>query len=1119
MRHNLLFSAAVLCLLAGAEAAYGTCPNGSNTSTSGTFCSGTINTPETDNKNTAPVAASPYPASITVSGMSGAVSSVTVNIVGWNYPNDYPYTLELMLVAPGGSQALVFFAGNCGDNQQSLSNFNLTLSDAGSGIPPNGFNVDCTNNATYKPYGNASFLGGCPTFPGASPSSAQCANGSTVGLNSTFTGVIANGTWNVYAQVSDDGEASAGSLSINLNLTTEVTQSASTTSVSVNPTEIFNSSPNNSSTFTATVTSGGNAVNEGVVQFYDNGTTAGTPVAVSSGQAQLNDIYGPGTPEGLHKITATYTDTASNPKYETSNNNSNPANLFIDNHTTVSNGGYTFCNSGTITVSSNGSTSPYPQHVFVNGLSGSLAGVNLTLNNLNTSYGLADWYVLLVGPDGKVFVPISTAGGYAPLHGVNLTLSDSGSSYLAQPTSNTAPASGTYLPTAYSKFSLSSPAPSTGYNYPYNEGTATLATTFSGENISNASQPWSLYISDTGGDSDTVGGYCLTFLTNNAAATTTSVNANPNPAITNTQVTLTAHVTGGGNNVVGGSVKFEQQGNSTPLGTASTDGNGNATINFTPSTEGQYEITAVYAGQPGTYNTSEGSTTLQVDNQTTVNGTSFCNPGTITITSSNKVPQQYPSRVLVNNLAGVVSGVTVTIDGVTYSDSQDLEMMLAGPNSANNLVFWGNVGGDGAINNQSFTIADGSSALPQNSTPTSGTYAPTAYSSPFTLAFAAPAPASPNLAAPDGSATFGGQFDNTNPNGYWSFYVMEPSAGGDSGSVGQHCVNLTITPPALAITKTHSGSFTQGDAADTYTITVTNNGPGSTLGTLTLTDTLPSGMTAVSLSETGHTGGGTGSDWTCTASTASCTRSTAMPSGESDTITLTVSVSYSTATGTNAVTNSVNVSGGGASNSPTANDQTTINVGPGYVLTTSVNPSGAGTVTPNPTNSAGMTAGHYVPGTVVTLTANAVAPYGFSSWSGSADLSSTSANPTTITMNSATESVTANFVVEYTNVTSSVSMSSTGFTYNRVKKQGTETVTATNTSGATISGPIQLVLSGLASGVTAVNNTGTFNSNPYWTVSAGSLAPGASAQVSVTFAYASGSNTSATSTVYSGTLQ
>ena len=1068
MRQNLLFSAALLCLIGASQAAYGACPNGSNNSTGGTYC------------NTATLSlgngqSSPY--GISVSGLNGAVSSVSVTLNGFTHP--YPYEVNLMLVSPNGSQALVFLGGDCGEGGGTPpNNLTMTLADSGSGFPPNGsYNSTCTAT-TYKPYVNEQYATGnsgtCSSslYSSPAPTNAPCANnpnGSNT-FTSVFTGASPNGTWEIYAYNSG---GDTGSISgINLAITTEVTEAATTTSVSGSSTQAFTTSPGNTDEYTATVTSGGNAVNEGVVQFYDNGAAIGSTQAVnSSGQASYTETFSASSPEGQHSITATYTDTATSPKYEGSNSDTNPFHVFVDNHTTVSNNGYTFCNNGTITISSNGTTSPYPQHVYVNGLSGGLASVSLTLNNINGSYGLADWYVLLVGPDGKVFVPLATAGGYAATHGVTLTLSDSGASYLAQPNSDTAPASGTYLPTAYSTFSLSSPAPSSGYNYPYSEGTATFSSTFASENLSNPSQPWSLYIYDDGGDTDTVGGYCLNFVTNNAAATTTTVSASPNPAITNTQVTLTATVTTNSGNtpVTSGSVKFEQQGNPTPLGTANLNGSGQASINFTPSSEGQYNITAIYAGVSGTYNTSEGSTTLQVDNQTTVNGTTYCNPGTITLTASSNTPQQYPSRVLVSNVAGVVSNVTVTLDGVTYSYNSDLEMMLAGPNSVNNLVFWGNVGGDAATNNQNFTIADGGTLLPSTNTSlTSGTYAPTVYSTPYTIAFTAPAPSSPNLAPPAGSATLNQQFDNTNPNGYWSFYVMEPG-GGDHGSIGEHCINLTITPPALAISKSHTGSFTQGDSSDTYTITVTNNGPGSTLGTLTLSDTLPTGMTAVSFSESGHTGGGTGSDWTCTANTASCTRTTAMASGETDTFTLTVSVSYSTATGTNAVTNSVTVSGGGASNAPTANDQTTINVGPGYVLTTSVNPSGAGTVTANPTNSSGMTTGHYVPGTVVTLTANPVAPYGFSSWSGSADLSSTSANPTTITMNSATESVTANFVVEYTNVTSSVSFPpSGGFTYNKVKKQGTEVVTIKNTSAQTIAGPIQLVMSGLAAGVTAV---------------------------------------------------
>ena len=60
---------------------------------------------------------------------------------------------------------------------------------------------------------------------------------------------------------------------------------------------------------------------------------------------------------------------------------------------------------------------------------------------------------------------------------------------------------------------------------------------------------------------------------------------------------------------------------------------------------------------------------------------------------------------------------------------------------------------------------------------------------------------------------------------------------------------MTITAPAdLTVGMTDSGNFKQGDAADTYTITVTNSGAGPTTGTVSLVDTLPAGLTATALS-------------------------------------------------------------------------------------------------------------------------------------------------------------------------------------------------------------------------------------------------------------------------------
>ena len=88
-----------------------------------------------------------------------------------------------------------------------------------------------------------------------------------------------------------------------------------------------------------------------------------------------------------------------------------------------------------------------------------------------------------------------------------------------------------------------------------------------------------------------------------------------------------------------------------------------------------------------------------------------------------------------------------------------------------------------------------------------------------------------------------------------------------------------------------------------------------------------------------------------------------------------------------------------------------------------------------------------------------------------------------------------------------------------MKHTGTSTATITNISSQALAGPLQLVLSGLAAGVTAANATGTWGGNPYWTATASSLAPGASVSVSVTLSYQTGTNVSATATVVSGTLR
>jgi uncharacterized repeat protein (TIGR01451 family) len=120
---------------------------------------------------------------------------------------------------------------------------------------------------------------------------------------------------------------------------------------------------------------------------------------------------------------------------------------------------------------------------------------------------------------------------------------------------------------------------------------------------------------------------------------------------------------------------------------------------------------------------------------------------------------------------------------------------------------------------------------------------------------------------------------------------------------------VTVTPPPpplapdLTIAKTHAGSFVRGSSGATYAITVSNAGTGTTVGAVTVTDTLPSGLTATSI-------GGTG--WTCSLAALTCTRADALAAGASyPAIVIAVDVA---AAAPASIVNIASVSGGGDTN-------------------------------------------------------------------------------------------------------------------------------------------------------------------------------------------------------------
>jgi uncharacterized repeat protein (TIGR01451 family) len=144
------------------------------------------------------------------------------------------------------------------------------------------------------------------------------------------------------------------------------------------------------------------------------------------------------------------------------------------------------------------------------------------------------------------------------------------------------------------------------------------------------------------------------------------------------------------------------------------------------------------------------------------------------------------------------------------------------------------------------------------------------------------------------------------------------SGGGEANTSNDSFNDPTtiIQLPDLTIGKSHVGTFAQGQIGETYTLTVGNVGFAATSGTVTATDTLPTGLTATAISGTG---------WSCTLGTVTCTRTDPLLNGSSyPAITLTVNVAANAPMPS--VTNAATVSGGGEINTAndTASDVTTI---------------------------------------------------------------------------------------------------------------------------------------------------------------------------------------------------
>ena len=154
--------------------------------------------------------ASPYPSNVVVSGLSGAVTYVTVTLTGLTHT--YPRDLEILLVSPTTTRNLLLMS-DVGGGRPGVSGVNLMFDDAAANSVPLG---SAPTSGAYKPttYNPSSdyFYPPAPT-----PSTYTT-------LAGAFNGISPNGVWSLY--VVDGIVEDFGSLSGGWSLTITTTANA-----------------------------------------------------------------------------------------------------------------------------------------------------------------------------------------------------------------------------------------------------------------------------------------------------------------------------------------------------------------------------------------------------------------------------------------------------------------------------------------------------------------------------------------------------------------------------------------------------------------------------------------------------------------------------------------------------------------------------------------------------------------------------------------------------------------------------------------------------------------------------------------------------------------------------
>ncbi len=702
--------------------------------------------------------ANPYPATIDVSGVTGTVSGASVVLVGFTHP--FPDDVDILLVAPDGRSVMLMSDAGGGT---SVSNLRLTFADSGATLP----DETALQSGVYAPanYVQAGEIGEMPSPAPAAP------NGGYSTSLASLAGVNPNGQWKLFVRddTFPDGGVISGGWVLLLQTAPTITQLATQTTQEDTALPIR---------FTVS----------------DQDTPAsGLSIGVS--------IQGTGTGfnnPGLFPV-------LTGPPF----------------------------NSPNLTLITNGSNFPDVSYTLTL-LSATNRPTSLTTPETNK--------VTITATDGTtttstsflvVVTPVNdapqVAGVYFP------TSSSSTTNHVVTTETTSSPAASSPITVKLNITDVDSRL-GTSSNVVVQSLNATLlpnktdniAIAGANDQAPGTTFPITITLTPAANQSGTATVNVIVHdeastVTNQFVLEVTPVNNLPTLAFPSLDNTLTTSVAVGGSITVPVTVNdVETPAQSLLLSATSSSQsilpNGNILVSgrgsdrrLTLTTVGTVASTTPVAVQVVVNDTTGGLTTNSFTVRVTPPpGQIFTTAGVIAIpgTGTTGPASPYPSTATVAGMIGNISKISVSIDGLTHTAPDDIDMLLVSPSGAK-VMLMSDAGGRNPISNVQLVFDQSGGVLPDEGQITTGTYQPVDYE-PGTDIFPSSAPAGPYTASLAGLI-------GTNPNGVWSLYIVDDAA----GDVGQIATGWTLrieTAPSVAT----SGSLVGGteDASQTLRFTI-----------------------------------------------------------------------------------------------------------------------------------------------------------------------------------------------------------------------------------------------------------------------------------------------------------